>query len=43
MFDVITKSIRSESTMSLRPKLCQIVVRNLDYVDRCDGVRVDSY
>ena len=24
----------------IRPKLCQFVVRNLDNVDRCDGVRV---
>ena len=27
----------------IRPKLCQCVVRNLDDVDRCDGVRVNSH
>ena len=27
----------------IRPKLCQFVVRNLDDVDRCDGVRVNSH
>ena len=25
------------------PELCQFVVRNLDDVDRCDGVRVNSH
>ena len=45
VFDVTSKSIRSESTLSktIRPKLCQFVVRNLDGVDRCDGVRVNSH
>ena len=28
---------------AIRPKLCQFVVRNLDDVDRCDGVRVNSH
>ena len=27
----------------IRPKLCQFVGRNLDNVDRCDGVRVYSH
>ena len=27
----------------IRPKLCQFVVCNLDDVDRCDGVRVNSH
>ena len=27
----------------IRPKLGQFVVRNLDDVDRCDGVRVNSH
>ena len=27
----------------IRPKFCQFVVRNLDDVDRCDGVRVNSH
>ena len=27
----------------IRPKLCQFVVLNLDDVDRCDGVRVNSH
>ena len=28
---------------SIRPKLCQFVVHNLDDVDRCDGVKVNSH
>ena len=27
----------------IRPELCQFVVRNLDDVDRCDDVRVNSH
>ena len=27
----------------IRPKLCQFVVRNLDNVDRCYGVKVYSH
>ena len=27
----------------IRPNLCQFVVRNLDDMDRCDGVRVHSH
>ena len=27
----------------IRPKLCRYVGRNLDNVDRCDGVRVYSH
>ena len=27
----------------IRPKLYQFLVRNLDDVDRCDGVRVNSH
>ena len=28
---------------AIRPKFCQFVVRNLDDVDRCDSVRVNSH
>ena len=27
----------------IRPVLCRFAVRNLDNVDRCDGVRVNSH
>ena len=44
-FDVTSKSIRSESTLSEThsSKLCQFVVRNLDDVDVCGGERVNSH
>ena len=31
------------SPKPIRPKLCQFVVSNLNDVDKCDGVRVNSY
>ena len=45
-FDVTSKSIRSESTFSETnsSKVVSIFfVRNLDDMDRCDGVRVNSH
>ena len=44
-FDVTSKSIRSISTLSETnsSEVVSIFVRNLDDVDRCDGVRVNSH
>ena len=40
-FDVTSKSITSESTLS-EANSSQFVDRNLDDVDKCDGLRVNS-
>ena len=45
-FDVKSKSIRSESTLSdtnSSQVVSIFVVRNLDDVDRCDGLRANSH
>ena len=47
VFDVTSKSIRSVSTLyetnSSQVVSINFVVLNLDDVDRCDGVRVNSH